>query len=262
MSAVPEAINPAPTPAVGPDAPEGTVATTIDLSTVRWSGFASDGRRALIAFVTSVAVPFVVINAVHLFDPSWDHGVPFHVVTWLVGWNLFTVLYVLMTTLTFRGHDAATFQALMDARRARRNKVWRTIDGPDRGGPIFAIQSAVIAFAVVLVLPRIDAIRVDDLVLVPITLTILLSSWGISVVSYALHYAQHDLAEPSLDFPGERTQAWADYVYFSMAVATTFGATDVNITTPSMRRVVNAHVVLTFVYNSVIVALLASLLLR
>jgi uncharacterized membrane protein len=45
-------------------------------------------------------------------------------------------------------------------------------------------------------------------------------------------------------------------------VATTFGATDVNITRPRMRRVVNLHTILTFVYNSVIVALLVSLLIR
>jgi Protein of unknown function (DUF1345) len=52
-----------------------------------------------------------------------------------------------------------------------------------------------------------------------------------------------------------------DSVYFSLAVATTIGATDINITTPLMRRVVNLHTVLTFLYNSVIVAVLASLLL-
>lgn len=50
--------------------------------------------------------------------------------------------------------------------------------------------------------------------------------------------------------------------YFSLAVATTFGATDVNVTTPRMRKVVNLHVILTFVYNSVIIALLAGILLR
>ena len=45
-------------------------------------------------------------------------------------------------------------------------------------------------------------------------------------------------------------------------MATTFGATDVNVTTPRMRKVVNLHVILTFVYNSVIIALLAGILLR
>ena len=75
-------------------------------------------------------------------------------------------------------------------------------------------------------------------------------------------YAQNDFAEPGLDLPGTRTNAFSDFIYFSLAVATTFGATDVNVTTPRMRKVVNLHVVLTFVYNSVIIALLAGILLR
>jgi uncharacterized membrane protein len=98
-------------------------------------------------------------------------------------------------------------------------------------------------------------------VLVPLTLSILLCCWALSIVAYTLHYAQKDIEEPSLDFPGDRTGAFDDYLYFSIAVSTTFGATDVNITRPAMRRVVNLHTILTFLYNSVIVALLASLLI-
>ena len=62
---------------------------------------------------------------------------------------------------------------------------------------------------------------------------------------------------------GERANTFADYMYFSIAVATTFGATDVNITTPRMRHVVNLNTLLEhLVYNTVIVALLASFLVR
>ena len=63
-------------------------------------------------------------------------------------------------------------------------------------------------------------------------------------------------------FPGRRTNAYADYVYFAIGVATTFGATDVSVTTPEMRRIVNLNVIVSFVYNSVIVALLVSILIR
>ncbi|MEJ2860475.1 hypothetical protein [Actinomycetospora flava] len=44
---------------------------------------------------------------------------------------------------------------------------------------------------------------------------------------------KRDLDEPGLQFPGRRTGA--DYRYFALAVATTFGATDVSITTPADR---------------------------
>ncbi|MGI9028895.1 MAG: DUF1345 domain-containing protein [Ilumatobacteraceae bacterium] len=181
----------------------------------------------------------------------------------LLGWNVFVVVYVILTIRTFSGLDGAEFRVRMAARDRRRRPPRRPLRiDPHNDGPTFAIESSIVAFAVVLVLPHIDPINLNDWLLVPASISILLSCWGLSIVSYALHYARHDLTSPALAFPGDRTNAWADYVYFAIAVATTFGATDVSITTPHMRRVVNLHVILTFIYNSVIVALLAALLIR
>ena len=214
----------------------------------------SDGRRAAIATAVAVAVPV----AVGVAAPA-GHGVARGVVLALVGWNLFVVIYVVLTWRTFGSRDPEEFARRMQVRRDMRSRAMRRLT-PAGDGPTFAIESAVVAFAVVLVLPHIHGIEVDDLLLVPITLSILFSSWGLAVISYALHYAEHDADAPGLEFPGTRTNTFADYRYFAIAVATTFGATDVNITTPRMRGIVNGHTLLTFVYNSVIVALLASFL--
>ncbi len=178
----------------------------------------------------------------------------------LVGWNTFAATYVL-TSRTFAGVDSDEFRRRMAQRSTRRPWVWRVLlRGGD--GPSFTLESTVVAFAVVLVLPHVRGIEIDDWLLVPLSTTILLSCWGLGVYAYALHYAQHDLATPALQFPGDRTSAFADHLYFSIAVSTTFGTTDIDIISPEMRRVVNFHTVLTFVYNSVIVALLVSLLVR
>jgi uncharacterized membrane protein len=179
----------------------------------------------------------------------------------LIGLNLYAVLYVVLTWRIFGNVDSTEFAARMAARTAFRSRTARRLQ-PWGDGPSFAISAAITAFAVVIVVPHIEAIRLDEWLLVPISLTILLSCWGISVTSYALHYAQYDLSEPALEFPGRRTNAYTDYVYFAIGVATTFGATDVSITTPEMRRIVNLNVIVSFVYNSVIVALLVSILIR
>jgi uncharacterized membrane protein len=225
------------------------------------SSLCADTRRALIAIGISVAVPNLVAIVLAVTPPAGIGGTATTVVLALVGWNTFAIAYVALTLRTFSRADSAQFRARMAARGARRPWIWRMLT-PRGDGPTYAVESALVAFAVVLVLPHINAIRIDDWVLVPVTLSILLSCWTLSLVSYALHYAQYDLEAPGLDFPGERTHAFSDYMYFSIAVATTFGATDVNITSPQMRKVVNLHTILTFVYNSVIVALLAALLIR
>ena len=220
----------------------------------------SDGRRALIATTVAVVVPVVIGLVLGALQPGLNPTAT-RIVLGLTGWNLFVVIYVLTTLHVFRTADPEEFVARIRRRSASRSPTSRRLL-PGGDGPTFAVEATLVAFGVVLVLPHVHAIEVRDVVLVPLTICILLCSWCLAVVSYALHYAQKDMVEPGLEFPGTRTHTFADYRYFSVAVATTFGATDVNITTPRMRRVVNVHTLLTFTYNSVIVALLASFLVR
>jgi uncharacterized membrane protein len=221
----------------------------------------TDGKRALVGLAASIVVPTVAGTILGIVSPEVGDALATTVVLSLAGWNIFVVVYVVLTVRTFSRIDGAEFAVRMAARAQRRGRGFEQVE-PRGDGPTFAIESSLVAFAVVLVLPHVDPINLNDWILVPASVSILLSCWALSIVSYTLHYAQHDLRRPGLDFPGDRSYAWADYVYFSIAVATTFGATDVDITTPHMRRVVNLHTVLTFVYNSVIVALLAALLIR
>jgi uncharacterized membrane protein len=205
----------------------------------------SDGYRALLAVVPSLLIAVVAGIIISLVRQS-SNMVVLAVILALFGWNVFVVTYVVFTNRTFHGVDAAQFKMRMAARSVVRSAGWRWLNQRE-GGPTYAIEATVIAFAVVLLLPHLHWISINDWVLVPLSLSILLSCWALSVVSYALYYAQSDLATSGLEFPGSRTGAYADYVYFSIAVATTFGATDVNITTPAMRRVVNFNTILTFI---------------
>jgi uncharacterized membrane protein len=218
-----------------------------------------DGRRALVAIAVSLVVPTVLGQLVGATMPELD-GPATTAVLVLVGWDV-VVVYLVLTARTFGGVAGDEFARRIAARARRRGD--RSDVATRRGdGPTFAAESAIVAFAVVLAVPHFTTIEIDDWLLVPITLTTLLSSWALSVGAYTLHYAAHDLRAPGLEFPGTRTHGVADYFYVSLAVATTFGATDVSITTPRMRRVVDLHALLTFLYNSVIVAMLASLLVR
>lgn len=208
------------------------------------------------AIVAGSATAFVLPSDIEAFTGRGRTAICF-----LLGWNVFVVVYVVMTQRLFANGDEAEFRRSMQLRSDQENSFWRKVS-PYGDGPNFAVESCLVAFFVVLVVPHLPNLRINPWVLVPLTITIMLSCWALSVVSYALHYAEKDIAKPGLQFPGKRTDAYADYLYFSMAVSTTFGATDVNITEPSMRRTVNLHTMLTFLYNSVIVAMLASLLIN
>jgi uncharacterized membrane protein len=219
-----------------------------------------DSRRGLLALVVAVVLTLPVGVALDGTVFLAEHLWAARSVLFLVGFDLFAVVYAVLTLRTFGRVGPEEFRARMSARDATRSGARRRV--AIGGGPAFALEATVVALGAALVLPHVPSIAVDDLVLAPLTLSILFSSWALSIAAYAVHYAQRDLDEPGLDFPGRRTGDFADYRYFALAVATTFGATDVSITTPEMRRVVNLHTLLTFVYNSVIVALLASFLIR
>jgi uncharacterized membrane protein len=220
-----------------------------------------DARRGGIALAVAVVVPVAIRLSLGSSTLVPEHPWAARAILALIGFDLFAAVYAVLTLRTFGRVGPEEFRARMAARdRPDRNGVRRR--SALGGGPAFALEATVVALAAALALPHVPAIAVDDLILAPLTLSVLFSSWALSIAAYAVHYAQRDLDEPGLDFPGRRTGDFADYRYFALAVATTFGATDVSITTPEMRRVVNLHTLLTFVYNSVIVALLASFLIR
>lgn len=58
-----------------------------------------------------------------------------------------------------------------------------------------------------------------------------------------------------LDFPATPEPDYLDFAYFSLVVGMTSQVSDVQITTSAMRRLALLHGLLSFLFNTVIVAL-------
>jgi uncharacterized membrane protein len=96
--------------------------------------------------------------------------------------------------------------------------------------------------------------------------TILLS-WVLAHTAFGVHYAHDyysDLAAarpPGLLFPGERSEPdYWDFLYFSFVIGMTCQVSDVQVATRLWRRLVLAHGVLSFLFNTVVLALCINLL--
>jgi uncharacterized membrane protein len=96
------------------------------------------------------------------------------------------------------------------------------------------------------------------------TLTIVLS-WAAVHTTFALHYA-HDYyrgAKPGgLQFPSGDQQEHADYwdfVYFSFVIGMTAQVSDVGITDKTIRRTATVHGIISFVFNTALVALMVNI---
>jgi uncharacterized membrane protein len=99
-----------------------------------------------------------------------------------------------------------------------------------------------------------------DVALVAATLLV---SWLMTHVTFAMRYAHEfyarDAGGPDIDrgleFPGEPKPDYMDFLYFSLVLGMTFQVSDVQITSRKLRRVATLHGLLSFLFNTVIVAL-------
>lgn len=91
----------------------------------------------------------------------------------------------------------------------------------------------------------------------------LLLSWLVTHILFALRYA-HEYYERGpgpdgvlggLDFPGDEPPDYWDFTYFALVLGMTFQVSDVEITSRKLRRLATVHGVVSFVFNTVIVAL-------
>ena len=94
-----------------------------------------------------------------------------------------------------------------------------------------------------------------------VAITTIALSWATVHTTFALHYA-HDYyrdAKPGgLQFPSGGKEDHADYwdfVYFSFVIGMTAQVSDVGITDKTIRRTATAHGIVSFIYNTALLAL-------
>jgi uncharacterized membrane protein len=87
----------------------------------------------------------------------------------------------------------------------------------------------------------------------------ILCSWALLHAFFTLHYAgiyyRHGKAEPCLEFPGKTKPDYVDFLYFAYTIGCTSQTSDVGVTTREARGIVLAHSILSFVFNTSILAL-------
>ena len=93
-------------------------------------------------------------------------------------------------------------------------------------------------------------------------MTILLS-WLVTQVVFTFHYA-HEFYRPDdnagklaggLDFPDDETPDYWDFLYFATSIGAASQTSDVAIRTKALRRLVTLHAVISFFFNTAVLAL-------
>jgi uncharacterized membrane protein len=169
----------------------------------------------------------------------------------LIGWDLFIAVYLLLVYIMMFRCGLA---------HIRRNAILQ-----DDGRFLILLITALGAFASIaaIVFELGGSHRgVTDLTLATLTIAL---SWATVHTTFALHYA-HDYyrgAKPGgLQFPSGEQQEHADYwdfVYFSFVIGMTAQVSDVGITDKTIRRTATVHGIISFVFNTALVALMVNI---
>jgi uncharacterized membrane protein len=169
----------------------------------------------------------------------------------LIGWDVFAALYlILVFTVVFSS-------GLTHIRRNARLQ--------DDGRFVILLVTATGAFAsIAAIVFELGDHNHSGVELALATLTIVLS-WAAVHTTFALHYAHEYYRGPKpggLQFPSgdrhEDADYW-DFVYFSFVIGMTAQVSDVGITDKIIRRTAAAHGVISFVYNTALLALMVNI---
>ncbi len=177
----------------------------------------------------------------------------------IIAWDVGCTAFLLQAAVMFCSERLTRMAA--DA-EAQQEGEW-TVFGLTVGAAVASVAALIGQYAVVKDLP--SPLRGLHVALVCATLLV---SWLMTHTVFALRYAHeyyaHDehggdaggkTEDGGLEFPGGVRPDYWDFVYFSLVLGMTFQVSDVQITSRKLRRLATAHGFLSFVFNTVILAL-------
>lgn len=167
----------------------------------------------------------------------------------LIAWDISIALYVTLAFILFVSCDNARIRRLAAIQ--------------DDGRFLILTLTAVAAFAsiaAIVIELGIKPQHTPQLVLAVVTIVL---SWSAIHTTFALHYA-HEFyrghGAGGLAFPGdEKAPDYWDFVYFSFVIGMTAQVSDIGITDRIIRRTAVAHGVISFIFNTALLALMVNI---
>jgi uncharacterized membrane protein len=172
----------------------------------------------------------------------------------ICAWDVTVIVYLLLAAQLFISERQSR---MADDAAAQQEGEWT----------IFAITVAVVVFSFVAIFGEFaaakDAAAEAKSWRVALVALTLLASWLMTHTTFCLRYAHEFYSQspgaPQIDgglqFPGETAPDYLDFAYFSLVLGMTFQVSDVQITSRKLRRLAALHGLLSFLFNTVIVAL-------
>lgn len=179
------------------------------------------------------------------------------ILKYLTGWNIYAAVYLGVTWLVYRKRDTATLRELALASRRRPLADRLLASHPEQ---LSQVAATIAISATVTALPKAEHLGIPAPIAFAICLIAVFTAWLVLHAGFALEYLGLYAEKGGLEFPGGEEPAMTEFLYFTVSVGTTFGTTDVTVTSRRMRRHVLVHGVLSFLFNTLILAVALTIL--
>lgn len=168
----------------------------------------------------------------------------------VVGWDAGALLFLVLAWMIIGRASAAS------------TRTRAALEDPGRRVVFFlALASALFSlFAAVVVLKQIKTLPPEQVpIWTGLALASVVLSWMVTHTAFTLRYAhlyyRRHATTHCLGFPGTDAPSDLDFAYFAFTIGMCFQVSDVTVTTSSARRAVLLHGIMSFVYNTTILAL-------
>lgn len=176
-----------------------------------------------------------------------------------VSWAFTGLLTVFVNWLVFRRATGEQLREWMTATSPKNavSRFWYFVSGV--GGASWATSGSGIAVIAVLAVLFTPGFR-DELILVGAGIAVVIGSLVLTIAVYAVQYARESANHGGISFPNTENPRYVDFFYLSVQISTTSASSDVSLTSSTARRLVTTHSLISFTFNTMIVALLVSML--
>jgi uncharacterized membrane protein len=213
---------------------------------LRWTAF----RRSGSWLDARQSLPFSKIDG----EPFWP---PLLIgASFLIGWNAAAGLFVLSTGWLLLTSGEAEVRA-----RARLDDENRAVLMSVALG---SVGASLIAIVIALKEAKIHAGHGGEPAWVlGLSASTLALSWLVVQCLYTLHYTHRYFGDRDADgapdggikFPGDEPTTYRDFIYVSICIGATCQVSDFNIVTTKFRNLVTTHAIISFVFNTMVLAL-------
>ncbi len=176
----------------------------------------------------------------------------------MFAWNIFSLTMIVMNWITFSITDSKEIRSQAQVQDPRRIVVFGLV--------LIATIASILAVTMMIIIK--EEGNSGGGWRIPLAIAGMILSWILIHTLFTLRYAHiyygNDVDNPTnhaggLNFPGCKRPEYLDFAYFSFVLGMTFQVSDVEITSRPLRTMALFHSMLSFAYNTVMIALVINL---